>query len=246
MDLNDFKLVTISNFYACAREAEAYRYFSDALFLRVNGFGPEYDRLFLPFDTADFICTHHLIYFRDKAKWKPVAGFRNMTLRDCESYNLSFPFVKVLEESRSKDHERALQDLMAKYKAQNRDLLYYSAMTIHQEYRGIKWISDIFKEMVCAIYYENLKLYPNSASVCAAVLRFKIDSFFSKMGYKPVSIDNKILSSTINPFAKNEPILYLTLDEAPNDFVSFCRKKHDRLIAERQVLVAPVEVNKAV
>ena len=69
--LPKIKVITLDRFYACSDIPVARDLFGKMILLRAQGYGPDYPDFFLPVDSADYICRHHLFCIEDQGELWP-------------------------------------------------------------------------------------------------------------------------------------------------------------------------------
>lgn len=227
--LGEITIVTLNNFYLNVQNPYIGSFFHKMAVLRAKGFGSEYPETFLPLDTCDFICWHHLICTGEPDNLTPIAGFRQVSLEICEHYKMKLPLLKFIEEAKAFDHATALNAFCARFKHSPEKLVYSSAMAIVPEHRGNPAFSKFFKEISAALYYKDSMQFGIEASVCGAALKYKVQQLFKSTGYKPLTLNGIELPAIPNITADNQPLLLMTLEQI-SDWAKECYFKHQHVL----------------
>lgn len=241
--IDRLRIVTLDNAYRAAADSELARnLFGELIRLRSEGYGPEYPETFLPVDKADYVIWHHLYCIEEEGKLIPVSGFRQVSLKRCDFYNIRVPLLETAESAQSSDHVNALNEIFSHHRSRDTDVVYSAGLTTRHQYRGNKELSLFIREMGAALTYADMLERGVSALVCAAILRFKTHLWFKTVGYNPLTLAGKELSAIKKPSAGDEPMLLMHLTQV-SDWAKECFSKHKKHLDAR-IIIAPSQSNK--
>lgn len=233
--IEKIRLVTLDNAYRSATQPLAKTMFGELIGLRAEGYGAEYPPSFLPLDSADYVVWHHLFCIEEATRLKPIAGFRQVSLKRCDFYQIKMPLLKTAEDASADKHLMALNTIFSESRAKNSDAVYSAGLTIKKHYRGIKELSTLVRELGAALTYADMLERAVQTYVCAAVLRFKTNVWFQDVGYRPLALNGETLSIIHKVSAGGEPMLLMHLTEI-SDWAKSCREKHEFLFRKRLII----------
>ncbi|MBI2606612.1 MAG: hypothetical protein HYW49_11100 [Deltaproteobacteria bacterium] len=233
--IEKIRLVTLDNAYCAATQPLAKTMFGELLCLRAEGYGSEYPPSFLPLDAADYVVWHHLFCVEEATRLIPVAGFRQVSLKRCDFYQIKMPLLKTAEDANAHRHLLALNAIFSESRQEDMDAVYSAGLTIKKHYRGIRELSAFVRELGAALTYADMLERAVHSYVCAAVLRFKTNIWFQDVGYRPLELNGETLSIIHKVSAGNEPMLLMHLTEI-SDWAKSCREKHEFLFRKRLVI----------
>lgn len=234
------KIVTLENFYKNIYSPENREMFMKLMQLREQGYGHEYPENFLPVDVSDFVVCHHLFCIEDDRGLVPIAGGTHASMKRCDQYNVALPIDSLGQKSKNPIHGEAVRDLLQDFRQNGKDLVNGVRLTIAQEYRGNREISEQVKELVAGLLVADTEMYGLSAIVTDAIVRFKTDRLFHKMGFRPMEHQGKELPLLKKHWAKDEPALLMIAHQL-SDWTHECYDKHRDAI-EGRVLIGQKRV----
>lgn len=197
-ELSGLRLVTLHNFYGSTHDQSARDLFAGIADLRAKGYGPEYPPNFLPLDSADFVSTHHLICVEEDHRLVPVAGYRTVPAEVLYYYRLALPQLATAQDSSAIGHVRAIEFLQEQHAREDRTLVAANYMTIRKEFRKNESVRRLIKDYLSATMYEETAVLRNASMILAGTLRFKTETLFVKLGYRPLEANG----SALGPYPK--------------------------------------------
>ena len=130
----------------CPYELMAYESVSEIfpkiVRLKTEGYRKEYDHHVLPFDSSDFVATHLLLCEKGSGdKFRPVLGFKSVTLKRCDEHKISFPMLGMLESNNpSLEYKNTINNILNNYRNSHStgNIAYNGSFTILPELREDK------------------------------------------------------------------------------------------------------------
>jgi hypothetical protein len=226
------QVISVHNMARAIEQPLARSLLGGVALLRSRGYGPDYPSHYLAMDAADLVCTHHLFCQPEDGKWTPVAGYRQVSLRDCEAYGLELPLLKTVRTSGSADHVAAMEELVEGARNQGKDVLYCASFTIQKQARPNRVLSQTAKELLAALHHvEEVSCVP-AVRISAGVLRFKVNDFYQQVGFFPLRHKGEVLPPVSKASAAGE-LIQLLRQEHVSDWCRACYLKHRALVDNR-------------
>ena len=113
-----------------------------------------------------------------------IGGFRQVPFSRCEFHRIPVPFLRTAFEAGAEKHLGVIQSIMESHKKSGTELVYSSAFTIRKEERMKKDLSNFLKELYVALTYADMFEQNYEAYISYAVLRFKVQNWYPKIGYQ--------------------------------------------------------------
>ncbi len=222
----------------------AREYFGQMVRLRAHAYGPKYPIGFLPVDTPDYFVWHHLLCVEDGDAWLPVAGFRQVPLSRCDLSNATIPLLRTAQDANAERHVRNLSETFARHRSQGTEVTYSAGLAIAYEHRGNKELSEFVREFVAAFHVLDQREHSIRETVCASILRFKTNTWFTQLGYQPLSDEQGELPAIKKVSAGGEPMLFMSLKEL-SPWCFECFEKLESLVNGRLLIrTQPVQEEK--
>ena len=216
---------------------------SKLLLLRKQGYAHEYPSNFLPLDTTDFVVWHHLFCLEKDGDLIPVGGGTHCSMNRCDLYNIPLPIDSMTKKSRDPVHAQAIQAILKEYREAGKDIVNGVRLTIAKEFRGIKEISEQVKELTAALLVYDSQIHGHEAVMTDAVVRFKTDALFKKMGFEPMKLNGAEVPILKKEWANNEPALLMIAPKL-SDWSKECLEKHRNTIEGRIWIGGPSQEQK--
>lgn len=244
MDLN-LKIVTLNNYYENLQDSEIQKRFSDLNVVRSLGYNAEYPKRCIPFNETDFVVCHHLFYLEENGVSKPVAACKESCLSIYDRYQMEPHLLTMARKGGSADHVEALEALYDECRNSGQDIMYGAGFTILKEYRGRKELTTVIRELVAALVIQDMKEREIVQAITTAQPKFKMNLFFSKMGYEPLQWRGQILEPIDNPAGPGEKLMIMKAPKL-SDWSMACYEKHRDFIEQRSFLGTPAEEQRLV
>jgi hypothetical protein len=224
------RIVCVDNPYECASRKDAREFFADVLKLRLEGYGPDYDHGFLPLDDTDFISRHYFFCVEENGGYRPVGGFRQVSLARCDEYGIEIPLYKLMKALNAHPHAELLRDIIDGHRKRRETLIYSSALTIAKAHRRDRALANLVLELVPALTYCDILDERVVTTIGASALRFKTNAVFERWGYRALEQNGVPLEAVHRPAAAaDDYVLCMMLREA-SAYTKECYFKHQKLI----------------
>ncbi len=180
-------------------------YFSSAIGLKLSGYLREYAYGVLPFDTSDFVATHHLICRDTDAGLEPLICAKILTLKRCQTHSLAFPPLAALRTipRASVRHLAVVEKIVARFENNPQALTYVGGITILPEARRdralVARLWDGLKAAWLSFDLEN----GVQESILFSAVRFKMNRIFGSIGYNELEVDGQVLAPVSMPTLMN-------------------------------------------
>lgn len=237
-----FKIVVLDNPYQCFNEPWVKCLFAEMVELRLNAYGPDYPKSFLPMDLVDYVARHYLICEENINGGPPVpfAGFRHISLQRLDYYDLPMPLLTAAQKSGAHAHEQALCNMIQRHRENGTNLVYSSSFTIKKSYRKREGLSAFIRELVAALIFDEYRTDQVSEIVCGSALRFKTRDYFEQIGFNSLNDAN---GAELPVFLKGkirEQITLMRLEQT-SQWSQECLEKHLKLIQNKILFSVPNE-----
>ena len=234
-----YRVVTLDSPYETWHSLRTRTLFADLVDMKLRGYQDKYFPGVLPLDATDFVGTHHLICEESPRGFRPLMGFRSMTVERAAYHRLTFPALALAQACGSKDHLLAVEKIVKTAGAHGRRLSYESSWTMLPSVSRDPAVADELHKILRAIKLLHLEADLIDESLMGAALRFKVPSLFTKLGYQPVTLEGSDLPSVGVPFMGNEQILLLHLQRFSPCAMSFADQYRE--LWNHRVLISSTE-----
>lgn len=236
---DSFRILVLDCPYDSWETPETKEWFGKIIELKLKGYRREYPYGVLPMDTSDFIATHLIIAKDSEAGLEPVMAYRSVSQDRCQKHSISLPVLSLMKQLAAAEHAAEIQKIIDHCASEKTRLCYASSLAVAEEYAGHPELKEILK-MVNVCHTREDKV---SEILAGGVLRFKMDRFYSFMGYNKLAHNGSPLEALKIPFACNELTGFFHLKEF-SDEAKEIAKKYEYLWAERIILGKPSKTNK--
>ena len=184
-------------------DSEMQRLFCKSIELKLTGYLKEYPYGVLPFDTSDFVATHHLVCDDDKGVFNPVMCWKSISLARCKIHNLVLPPLAGLRTIVAPEHTGAVEAIVGRHSSKASKLTYGGGLTIHPEARKDRQLVTQLWEMMMAGTLSYDLEYGVAETLCFGAVRFKMERVFLGMGYRDLEWDGRALGAVSMPTQMN-------------------------------------------
>ncbi len=192
--IKKIRIVTISNSFKSLENPLARQLFPEIIKIKKDGYGPpEYPDWFLPVDTMDLVCLHHVFCIEEGSTLKPIGSFRQMTLEQCDFYKQEMPILTFAKLYGTPDHVAMIEEIIEGHRKNKTQLLYSSGYAVLHEYRKFKGLSRYLFDLVGALTYLDTMELNISETVAGGAIRFKTDKTFGFHGYEGLKHKGEVL-----------------------------------------------------
>ncbi|MGZ3770221.1 MAG: hypothetical protein ACXVCP_11380 [Bdellovibrio sp.] len=227
--LNNFQLVIVECPYEIWDNPLVQTIFLKMVALKRQGYGNNYDKNVLPVDTSDFIGTHVLLCIKDiDGTWKPIMGYKSISLKKCQEYNLTFPGLNLVYSAKMPQHIQAVENIVRRCIDQQQGLAYCGSWTIDVEFKKNYYQNHKDLTDATTVFYFALKNQQNiNEIVLGGTLRFHTEKIFSNWGCKPISLNEQELPPIkVAHLAEEAVIVMHTSADSPVSTIATEKKWH--------------------
>ncbi len=193
-----YTFVVIQNAQEIIPDPMVRELFPKIMELKTAGYRQEYGNFVLPFDSSDFIATHLLLCEKRQAgDLHPVLGMKSITLKNCDSYRISFPMLSMLEtpETKNEAAKEVIAKILDDYRARGatEKIAYNGSFTIRPELRKDEVLKKYLWELTFSMltnYYISYEI-DHVLAVCAT--RFKVDERKAALGWNYIQNGTGVL-----------------------------------------------------
>lgn len=231
---SNFKILVLDCPYDSWETDETREWFGKIIKLKLTGYRREYPYGVLPMDTSDFIATHLVIAIEKKGQLEPVMAYRSVSHDRCQKHSLSLPVLSLMKQLSATQHAEEIQEIIERCEAQKKRVCYASSLAVAEEYAGHPELKEILKMInVCHTKEDEV-----GEILAGGVLRFKMDRFYTFMGYRKLAHNGNLLEPLQIPFACNEITGFFHLKDFSPEAKAVAKKYeymwHDRIILGKQ------------
>jgi hypothetical protein len=170
--------------------------FKNTIELKQSGYAHHYPNGFLPVDATDFVGIHHLICQKIKNEFIPLAGFRSITLEQCNIFHLPFPgLAGIANDPGTELHCAYVQEQLARISKNNLSVTYGSSWTVHPFARKNRAQAELLKDIARAMLFTYQTEHGIDEEIGMGVTAPKVrtDLYFSELGYEPAKYQGVLL-----------------------------------------------------
>lgn len=171
--------------------------FHQMIGLKLEGYASEYPYGVLPCDTTDFVATHLLICQKQGSSFEVLSGYRSVSLKRCQAFNLKFSALTLAESGESESHIQAVKTMMDECEVTGQGLRYCSSYTMRPWIRGTTEAHALLRSVLVAVIIGFYNDYGVSRGILGGTVRCKADRFHQWMGYLPFVLDGRELPTLI-------------------------------------------------
>lgn len=224
--IEGLKLVILDCPYDSWEQPGTQELFGKLVQMKKAGYSPYYPYGALPVDTSDFVGRHRLICKDVEGKLIPVAGFRGISLDRCEVHRIAFPAIAKCRGSNATVHEKAVFKILSRAKEEGRQINYEGSMTLDPEVHKSPEFTGLFKNLVGGILHCDMRDANISELVCTAVMRLKVNKYFTALGFLPVLGEG---GDELPPFGaahlRGEPIMLMRTTKFADSIIRFAEEE---------------------
>lgn len=185
--LEDLCIVVLESPYDSLILKDARQLFSNMINTKLRGYKSYHEDGIMPIDTTDFIATHLIISNKLNPFEEIYMSYKSCSYKTCEKYNISFPFMTILEKYSHPDCFNKMNQILEDCKSKNEDLSYDTGWTINPNIKGNKELQIVLKEMVATFVTNHHPLYNVPHWVTLGICKVKTDQMFLNMGLDEIS-----------------------------------------------------------
>jgi len=191
--LKKIKYVILEAPYENIELESVQEYFPKLVRLKKSGYSSSYRLGALPFDTTDFVGTHHYLLIQEADKtWDIALGYKTISLARCDLYGLSFPALTVTETSNAKDQAEYVRSVIADCRSKKLNLVYGGCWTSKPSHRKDRELNTTLRDLMSAMLFAYHRHEDFQHRICFGVPRFKTDAYFCRIGYEPAQLGGKL------------------------------------------------------
>jgi len=185
--------------------------FNQILTMKIRGYQSEYPDGVLPVDTSDFMAYHHVVCLELKNELRPIMGFKTTPISRSERHRLTFPAISLAQQAGATEHVRAIEKIIARCKAEGRELTYASSWTVDPIFRKDRESAKELRGLFETLYVKGHESYGIDEMLLGGTLRFKTEVIFKNLGHEPLMNANNEPLPLINVkhlFGENVMIMH--------------------------------------
>lgn len=240
IDRSKLKIIILESFYDCLLDPQikerAKSFFIDLMELKLRGYLAEYPYGYMPFDTTDFIATHHAVCEERDGRLVPLMAYRSILGLKAETHLLTFPLLKLMKDIGEPKYVEAVSEFMEECRKKNRPLSFDSAWTIDPEIRKDEALTQELRRIMMGIHVLYHKEIDKSAILAGGVVRFKMERLYRYWGYLPLDLNKVELPNVALPFMFNEQVKMFKLTNF--SFQAISESEGVRALWEKRTVLA--------
>jgi hypothetical protein len=185
-----YQVVIVKSLYDVIHEQRIRNFFMDVCALKVKGYSKGYPPGVLPLDACDFVGTHVVLCeFQAEGGYKPIMGFKSVTLERCDLHCLGFPF---LGGCKSPDDTRQFEaystGIVEEYRRSKKShlLAYNGSFTIDPDKKVDKEFMDLMWDLTFFLISSYYITEATERVVALCATKFKIQERKISRGWTPI------------------------------------------------------------
>lgn len=198
INLKNFRVVVLDCPYNTWQSSTTQELFSAVVEMKLKGYQPVYEHGVMPIDSYDFVATHLLVCVEQKSGFKPVTGFKSVTLSTCRHFNLPFPTNAVLGQGNA-DHTEAVKAIIENCERNGKDLSFDSSWTVDPDFRRNRESNLLLQELFISNVVHWHTPEQRHEVLGTGILRVRTNRFFERIGFEQTKLNGTPLPSFNQP-----------------------------------------------
>lgn len=185
------RVVVLDSAYDSLQDEFSQNIFGKIIAHKLRGYGSVYTYGIMPVDSSDFIATHLCVFSEEQDKLTPLVVYKSVKKAKCEVHNIPFSAQYLAKMSSNENDILAVEKLIKDANERGSLVSYDGGWTIDPVVRQDPALGTELKNLVIAMHYSHYSQFKKYDLFTFAATRFKVDEWFRRWGYSPLSWNGK-------------------------------------------------------